>query len=69
LVNKAASSPTFAQAMTYIQQAEVIENTQLPHLWYYSPAGISVAIDMTGYTPNPYAVDTWNCYDWATSGS
>ena len=70
LVNEAANSPTFAKAMTYIQQAEVIMNQQLPHLWYYSPAGISVAIDMSGYTPNPYSLDTWNVYDWApASGS
>ena len=69
LVSQAASSPTFSQAMKYIQQAEVIMNQQLYDLWLYSPASISAAIDMTGYTPNPYAVDTWNCYDWAPTAS
>jgi peptide/nickel transport system substrate-binding protein len=69
LVNQAANSATFAQAMGYIQQAEVIMNQQLYHLWYYDPAGIEVAINMTGYNPNPYVVDTWDVYDWAPSGS
>ncbi len=70
LVTEASTAPTFAKAMTYIQQAEVIMNQQLYHLWYYDPSGIEVAINMTGYDPNPYVVDTWNVYDWApTAGS
>ena len=46
-------------------QVESILAKQLPALWYYAPEQIDTSINMTGYVPNTWATDTWNCYDWA----
>jgi peptide/nickel transport system substrate-binding protein len=65
LFNKANVEVTQAQRQATLQQAEVIIHDQLPQLFLYSPQEIDTAIGMTGYVPNPFMIDTWNCYDWA----
>jgi peptide/nickel transport system substrate-binding protein len=65
LFNKANVEVTQAQRQATLQQAEVIIHDQLPELFLYSPQEIDTAIGMTGYVPNPFMIDTWNCYDWA----
>lgn len=65
LFNKALYETTQAARAKTLQQAEVIIHNQLPQLFLYSPQEIDTSIDMTGYVPNPFMIDTWNCYDWA----
>ncbi len=54
-----------AKRTQMMQQIETIFHDDLPALWYYAPEEIDTSINMTGYVPNPWDVDTWNCYDWA----
>jgi peptide/nickel transport system substrate-binding protein len=66
LVNQAAVTVDPVQRQKLMRQAEAIVAQQLPALFYYSPQEIDTSINMTGYVPNPWFVDTWNCEDWAT---
>ena len=68
LFNKALFQTTQAARAKTLQQAEVIIHNQLPQLFLYSPQEIDTSINMTGYVPNPFMIDTWNCYDWALKG-
>ncbi|SMC05843.1 peptide/nickel transport system substrate-binding protein [Sulfobacillus thermosulfidooxidans DSM 9293] len=55
---------TEAQRRPYLFRVEQILHNDLPDLFYYSPQGVSASINMSGYQPNPWSVDTWNCWDW-----
>lgn len=50
-----------------MQKIEQIFHAQLPALWYYAPQAIDTTINMTGYTPDPWSVDTWDCWNWAVT--
>ncbi|MCY0869002.1 MAG: peptide ABC transporter substrate-binding protein [Firmicutes bacterium] len=54
-----------AERKPLLQQIETIFHNQLPALWYYSPQEIDTSIGITGYTPNAWSVDTWDCWNWA----
>ncbi|KUO96330.1 peptide ABC transporter substrate-binding protein [Ferroacidibacillus organovorans] len=56
---------SLAQRKAIMNKVEAIFHQQLPALWFYAPQQIDTTIGMTGYVPNPWGVDTWNCYDWA----
>ncbi len=49
---------------TVLRQEQAILHQDLPALWYYTPDEIDATIDLTGYQPDPWYVETWNCYDW-----
>ncbi len=49
---------------TVLRQEQAILHQDLPALWYYTPDEIDAAINLTGYQPDPWYVETWNCYDW-----
>jgi peptide/nickel transport system substrate-binding protein len=69
LLNTAGAQISHSAEKADLQAAEAIIHTQLPQLFLYSPEEIDTSIDMTGYTPNPYMIDTWNCWDWAPTAS
>lgn len=69
LFNTALYQTTQAARAKTLQKAEAIIHTQLPQLFLYSPQEIDTSINMTGYVPNPFMIDTWNCYDWALTKS
>lgn len=53
------------QRQQMMQQVESILHDQLPALWYYAPDEVDTTVNLSGYQPNPWSVDTWNVYDWA----
>ena len=67
LFAEAGVATSHAKEQSLLRQAEVIIHNQLPQLFLYSPQEIDTSIDMTGYVPNPYMIDTWNCWQWATT--
>lgn len=56
---------TDAQRKPVLQHVEAILAQQLPAIFLYSPQGIEASVNMNGYQPDPWAEDTWNCYDWS----
>jgi peptide/nickel transport system substrate-binding protein len=67
LFTEAANTTSHATEKSLLQQAEVIIHDQVPEIMLYSPKEIDTSIDMTGYQPNPYMVDTWTSYNWANA--
>lgn len=65
LLTEQNSMVTDAQRKPVLQKVEAILAQQLPAVFLYSPQGIEASINMTGYQPDPWSEDTWNCYDWA----
>lgn len=65
LLQRQAGLSTIAQRKPLLQKVETILHDQLPALWYYSPQLLATSINMTGYAPNPWGADTWNCWAWA----
>lgn len=65
LLLKADYQTTQAARAATLKAVEAIIHQQLPILFLYSPEGIATSINMTGYVPDPWMEDTWNCYDWA----
>lgn len=67
LLTEQNSLLTDAQRKPLLQRAEAIMAQQLPIIPLYSPQGIEASIHMNGYAPDPWAEDTWNCYDWVAT--
>ena len=64
LITKASQQLNQADAKALIWQEQKILHQDLPALWYYTPDEIDASFNMTGYQPNPWVADTWNCEDW-----
>lgn len=64
LVAKAGTTLNRGTAQSLLMQEQAILHQDLPALWYYTPDEIDASINMNGYQPNPWYVETWNCYDW-----
>jgi len=69
LFTAAANATTHAAEKKDLQAAEVIIHNDVPQIILYSPKEIDTSINMTGYQPNPYMIDTWTSYNWANSVS
>jgi peptide/nickel transport system substrate-binding protein len=64
LIKKVDVTTSQTQRQQMMQQVESIMHDQLPALWYYAPDEVDTTVNLSGYTPNPWSVDTWNVYDW-----
>ncbi|KPV44351.1 peptide ABC transporter substrate-binding protein [Alicyclobacillus ferrooxydans] len=64
LIAKVDQTQSLSQREQMMQQVESILHTQLPALWYYAPDEVDTTVNLNGYQPNPWSVDTWNVYDW-----
>lgn len=64
LFSKQAILVSQAQRKPILQQVESTLHNDLPELWFYAPPEIDASFNMNGYQPNPWDVDTWNCWAW-----
>lgn len=64
LLEAAIATPVQARRAADFQAAEVILRNTLPMLYYYYPEALEATFHVTGFTQNPWASDTWDCWNW-----
>lgn len=64
LLQAAITTPVQAKRAADFQAAEVILRNTLPMLYYYYPEALEATFHVSGFTQNPWASDTWDCWNW-----
>ncbi len=54
-----------ARRASLFHQAQQLLHDDVPALWLYSPDNLAaVSVHVHNYTPAPFSLDTWNCWEW-----
>ena len=54
-----------ARREALFRQVQQLLHDDVPALWLYSPDNLAaVSIHVHNYSPAPFSLDTWNCWQW-----